>query len=347
MKDNRVFLVTGGSGFLGINLIRYLLARGCRVRSLDIAPFTYPEKSRVTASIGDIRKKKDVIRVMRGVDVVVHCAAALPLYTKEDIYSTEVTGTEVILAVAKQLHVSRVLYISSTAVYGIPNHHPIVESDPMIGVGPYGEAKIQAESACRRARTHGLCVPIIRPKTFVGPERLGIFGMLYDWAYTGHGFPMIGSGNHRYQLLDVEDLCQFIYLVSQKPRTVVNQEFNVGAEKFDSMRADFQSVLTLSGHHKKIVSFPEKPIVLGLRILEALHLSPVYEWIYETAGKDSFVSIEKAKKLGFKPKYSNADALRRNYQWYVKNIQSFARTKGISHRTPWGQGILKLAKLFF
>ena len=347
MKDHRTFLVTGGSGFLGINLIRYLLARGCRVHSLDIAPFTYKEKNRVISFLGDIRKKKDVLQAMQGVDVVVHCAAALPLYTKEDIYSTEVTGTDIVLACAKQLHISRVIYISSTAVYGIPDHHPIVESDRIVGVGPYGEAKIQAEALCRRLRNQGMCIPILRPKTFVGPERLGIFGMLYDWAYTGHGFPMIGSGEHRYQLLDVEDLCQFIYLVSQKPRHLVNCEFNVGAEKFSSMRADFQSVLTLAGHNKHIVSFPEKPVILGLRLLEALHLSPVYEWIYETAGKDSFVSIEKAKKLGFAPKYSNADALRRNYQWYVKNIQSFASTTGISHRTPWGQGILKLAKLFF
>lgn len=293
MKDTRLFLVTGGSGFLGINCIRYLLARGCQVRSLDIAPFTYPEKDKITSFVGDIRDKKAVEQASRGVAVVVHCAAALPLYSKEDIYTTEVTGTDVVLAAAKKCHVSRVIYISSTAVYGIPDHHPIIESDNMIGVGPYGEAKIQAEAVCRRARKQGLCVPIIRPKTFVGPERLGIFGMLYDWAYTGHGFPMIGSGSHRYQLLDVEDLCQFIYLVSQKPNAAVNQEFNVGAEKFGSMRDDFQSVLTLAGHGKRIIGFPEKPVIFGLKVLEALHLSPVYEWIYETAGKDSFVSIDR------------------------------------------------------
>lgn len=347
MKDTRLFLVTGGSGFLGINLIRYLLERGCRVRSLDIVPFTYTEKNKITSIVGDIRDTKAVEQASRGVDVIVHCAAALPLYAKEDIFSTEVTGTEIVLAVAKKLHISRVIYISSTAVYGIPDHHPIVETDKMIGVGPYGEAKIQAEKACVRARKQGLCVPIIRPKTFVGPERLGIFGMLYDWAYTGHGFPMIGSGAHRYQLLDVEDLCQFIYLVSKKPVSSVNQEFNVGALKFGSMREDFQSVLTIAGHKKKIISFPEKPVIFGLRVLEALHLSPVYQWIYETAGKDSFVSIAKAQQLGFRPRYSNSDALKRNYQWYVKNLSTFAKTTGISHRVPWGQGILQFAKLFF
>jgi len=347
MKDSRRFLVTGGSGFLGINLIRYLLSRGCFVRSLDIAPFEYPEKDRINHIIGDIRKKKDVDNAMKGIDIVVHCAAALPLYSEEDIFSTEVQGTEVVLASAKAHKVDRVIYISSTAVYGIPDHHPIYEYDQIIGVGPYGEAKIQAEAACKLVRKQGLCVPIIRPKTFVGPERLGIFGMLYDWAQTGHGFPILGSGTHRYQLMDVEDLCQFIYLCTTKQKKLVNQEFNVGAEKYSTMKEDFQAVLTMAGFGKHIVCLPDAPVIWALRILEALHLSPVYKWIYETAGKDSFVSIDKAKKLGYKPRYSNKDALKKNYQWYLDNLASFKHTTGISHRTPWSQGILQFAKLFF
>jgi len=347
MKDSRRFLITGGSGFLGINLVRYLLSRGCRVRSLDIAPFDYPEKDRIEIVLGDVRNRKDVDAAMKGVDIVVHCAAALPLYSKEDIYSTEVLGTEVVLASAKKYHIDRVIYISSTAVYGIPDHHPIYEYDQIVGVGPYGEAKIQAEAACVVARKGGVCVPILRPKTFVGPERLGIFGMLYDWAQSGHGFPILGNGKHRYQLMDVEDLCQFIYLCSKKPKHLVNQELNVGAEKFSTMKEDFQSVLTMAGFGKHIICLPDAPIIWALRILEALHLSPVYKWIYETAGKDSYVSIAKAKKLGYTPRYSNKEALLRNYQWYLDNLSSFKHTIGISHRTPWSQGVLQLAKLFF
>jgi nucleoside-diphosphate-sugar epimerase len=52
----------------------------------------------------------------------------------------------------------------------------------------------------------GMCIPIIRPKSFVGPERLGVFALFYDWAKDGRHFPMIGSGNNRYQLLDVEPI---------------------------------------------------------------------------------------------------------------------------------------------
>jgi hypothetical protein len=79
-----------------------------------------------------------------------------------------------------------------------------------------------------------------------------------------------------------------------------------------------------------------------------LKLSPLYKWVYETASKDSFVSIEKAEHLlGFKPLYSNKDALVRNFRWYCSNLESFDHRSGISHRVPWKQGILKFFKIFF
>jgi len=176
-------LVTGGSGFLGINLIRHLLAKGAAdIRSLDLGEFDYPEKDRVEAVQGDIRDAAAVAKAMTGVKYVVHTAAALPLYSAEDIHTTDVVGTRVLLEAARKAGVERFVMISSTAVYGIPDHHPLLETDEMIGVGPYGRAKIEAEAECLKARAAGLCVPILRPKSFIGPERLGVFAMLYDWA---------------------------------------------------------------------------------------------------------------------------------------------------------------------
>src|ERR687893_103564 len=89
-----------------------------------------------------------VERAMCGVDYVVHGAAALPLYSEEDIYTTDVVGTQNILMAAERHGVERVVHVSSTAVYGIPDHHPLVEEDRLEGVGPYGQAKIQAEMIC-------------------------------------------------------------------------------------------------------------------------------------------------------------------------------------------------------
>ena len=344
-------LVTGGSGFLGINLIRYLRTKGVdEIRVLDIADFDYPEKSEPWLKFlkGDVRDVAAVEKSVEGCDVVVHCAAALPLYSEHDIYTTEVDGCRNVLAACRKFGCDRMIQISSTAVYGVPKKHPIYETDELIGVGPYGQAKIDAEEICRAAIKEGYCVSIIRPKSFIGPERLGVFALFYDWAYTGHGFPMIGSGLNRYQLMDVDDLCGAIWSAMTYPKDVVATEFNIGAKDFTTMKEDYQAVLDRAGHGKKIRGMPVKPLILILRILEKLHLSPLYPWVYETASTDSFVSIEKAEKLlDFKPKYSNKDALVRNYDWYVAHLSEFAGKSGVSHRVPWKQGLLAVAKLFF
>ena len=342
------YFITGGAGFLGINVVRHLLDHGHEVVSYDIVPFDYPERGRVTAIEGDIRDLEKLTINMRGTDVVIHTAAALPLYKAEDIRSTDIAGTRNVLKAAKECSIERVIHISSTAVYGIPDHHPLYEYDKLDGVGEYGKAKIAAEEMCLEYRKKGMCVAVIRPKSFIGPERLGVFALFYDWAADGHGFPMIGSGNNRYQLLDVEDLCDAIYLCATLPRGKVNDTFNIGAKEFTTMKEDYQAVLDRAGFGKKIRGFPAAPMIWTLRILEALHMSPLYKWVYETASKDSFVSIEKAERmLGFKPKYSNKDALVRNFEWYLEHRDDFKGASGVSHRVPWKQGILAFAKVFF
>jgi len=345
------FFITGGAGFLGINLTRYLLEKGHSVVSYDFSEeYDYPEKELSSVKIikNDIRNLEPLIKAMEDADIVVHTAAALPLYSKEDIFSTDIDGTRNVLEAAKKNGVQRIIQISSTAVYGIPDHHPLKEDDKLIGVGPYGEAKIAAEKICEEYREKGLCVPIIRPKSFVGPERLGVFALFYDWAKDGKGFPMIGSGDNRYQLMDVYDLCQAIYLCATLEKSIVNDTFNIGAEVYTTMKEDYQAVLDAAGFGKKIIGFPAAPMILALRFLEFFHLSPLYKWVYETASKDSFVSIDKAKnKIGFNPIYSNKDALLRNYEWYLDNLDKFEKSSGVSHRVPWKQGILKLAKIFF
>ncbi len=347
-RAERTCLVTGGAGFLGINLVRYLRARGMQVVSLDIAPFDYPERGSVKVLEGDIRDMDAVRAAMEGVDLVVHAAAALPLYSAEEIFSTDVDGIRNVLDAAYETGVDRVVHISSTAVYGIPDHHPLHEDDMLQGVGPYGEAKIRAEEICLEFRHKGMCVPVIRPKSFIGPERLGVFALFYDWAKDGKNFPMLGSGKNRYQLLDVEDLCSAIFLAATLPHTRVNDTFNIGATEFATMKEDYQAVLDYAGHGKRIIPLPAAPAIWTLRLLEKLGLSPLYKWVYETAAKDSFVGVAKAQQaLGWDPKFSNQDALVRNYVWYMDNLATFEGSSGVSHRVPWSQGILKFAKVFF
>lgn len=318
------------------------------VRSLDLAPFDYPEKPHIDAVLGDIRDMQTVEQAIAGVDVVVHCAAALPLASESEILTTGVEGTRVLLNAAQRHGVQRFIFISSTAVYGIPDDHPIREEEPLHGVGPYGNAKIGAERLCGEFRTGSMCVTVLRPKSFVGPERLGAFELLYDWAFDGHGFPVLGPGDNLYQLLDVEDLCEVIFLCMTLEQDAVNDTFNVGAQEFGTLRQSFQAVLDHAGHGKGVVALPARPAIAILRILEALKLSPLYRWIYESASHSSVVSTERLRlRTGFVPKYSNTQALLRNYEWYVAHREEIRGHSGVTHRLPWRRGMLRLAKWFF
>ena len=155
--------------------------------------------------------------------------------------------------------------------------------------------KLKLKKSANEFRQKGFCVPIFRPKSFVGPERLGVFAIFYEWASQAKNFPMIGSGNNRYQFLDVEDLCSCdSYRVLTLPVEKANDTFNIGAAEYTTMKQDYQAVLDHAGFGKKIIPFPAKPVVAVLKLLEILKLSPLYPWIYETASKDSFVSIDKA-----------------------------------------------------
>ena len=351
MKNNNVRIyITGISGFLSINLVRYLREMGYQnISGIDLVDFSYPERDQIVFLQGDIRDPQAVRDSMKDADIVIHTAAALPLYPPEEIYSTEVEGTRIVLQQALDYGVKRFIHISSTAVYGVPDHHPIFETDPVSGVGDYGHAKIQAEALCTEFRNKGLCIPVLRPKSFVGPERLGVFAIFYEWASEGRNFPMIGSGKNRYQLLDVADLCQAIVSGMTLEKSQVNDVFNIGAAEYATMKEDYQVVLDEAGFKKRIITFPAAPVILVLKILEALKLSPLYPWIYETASKDSFVSIEKARqKLNYQPRFSNQEALLRNYRWYLQNKDRLGgENAGVTHRVPWKQKALKLVKFLF
>ncbi|MGK5552438.1 NAD-dependent epimerase/dehydratase family protein [Actinomadura kijaniata] len=349
MNDRRpTLLITGGSGVLGRHLLRRATEHRYRVVALD----TRPPASRsdlVEAHVGDIRDDGLVDRLTRGATAVVHCAAALPSHRPEEIWSVDVDGTRTLLAAAARNGVERFVHVSSTAVYGLPRLRPTPEDHPLEAVDPYNRAKIAAEEVCARFRARGMCVPVLRPKTFLGPGRLGIFAMLFEWAGEGRDFPLPGGGRVRCQMLDVDDLCDVVLRVLDLPAAEVDDVFNVAAASFGTLREDFQAVLDAAGKGGRVVSVPARPAEAVLRVLARMKVSPVYGRLARKLLEDSYVSIEKAQdRLGFRPRYSNTESLLRTYEWYRADVRAGSGHRtGQTHAQPWRQGALRLAKAIF
>ena len=343
------FLVTGASGFLGYHVCKFLIEKNQEVIGLDVNDFEYDDlKNEIKFYKGDIRDSKLIEKVTENVDVVMHGAAALPSESKKVIYDVNLKGMDNILESCIKNKVKRLIYISSTAVYGIPKQHPIDEDAPKIGVGPYGETKIIDEQKCDEYRKKGLTITILRPKTFAGPYRLGVFQIFCDWVYSKKNIPIIGSGKNKYQLLHVQDLVDAIYEVSIAPKENVNDVFNVASYEFKTMKEDLQKVLDYAGYGKKVIPIPSILVIPPLKVFEILHLSPLYEWVYETADKDHYVSVNKLmEKTHWKPKYSTADVWVDTYKWYKENVNKIKKGTGTTHRVAWKQGILEVVKWFF
>jgi nucleoside-diphosphate-sugar epimerase len=335
--------VSGGAGFLGLHLARRLVAEGHAVRMLDLVSLDAEGLEAVEELHGDVRDERAVRALVGGADVVVHAAAALPIRSsRESIRSVNVDGSAVVFAAALEAGVRRVVFISSTAVYGVPEKHPIDEDDPLDGVGWYGESKIDAEGLCAAFALRGLDTVVIRPKTFLGPERLGVFEILFDWIREGRLVPVLGDGSNRYQLLAVEDLVDAVVRAFDAP--VAGAVLNVGAAEFGTVREDLEALIAHAGSASHLRPVPARAAEVLLRGLELAHLSPLAEWHYRTAHRDSFVSIDRARRLlGWEPRFSNAEALCAAYDWYLSHLHEM-RGPGVTHRVPWDQRALAVVK---
>ena len=338
-------LITGGAGFLGYHLCQNFASKYDEVILFDTAEVKLEEYPKNTRFIrGDVRDDEALSTAFKGCDEVVHAASALPLSRPQEIFDVNVEGTRQVLKAAKETEIQSLVYISSTAVYGVPKKHPIEENDALVGVGPYGKSKIMAEEVCLEYRKKGMCVPIVRPKTFIGNGRLGVFQILYDWIKCGKKVPVIGNGNNRYQLLEVDDLTKLIDSILKSDKKEKNDTFNIGAERFSTVKEDVGKLCEYAKTGARVMTTPGGLVKGVLSLFEKLGLSPLYQWVYETADRDSFVSIQKAQDcFGWKPAYSNAEALIRSYQWYEQNYQKASET-GITHRKAWKQGVLSFFK---
>ena len=169
-----------------------------------------------------------------------------------------------------------------------------------------------------------------------------MFEILFDWIREGRRIPILGDGTNRYQLLAVEDLVEAVVRSLEAP--VAGEALNVGAGRFGTVREDLEALIAHAGSRSRLRPVPARPAELALRALELARLSPLAEWHYRTAHKDSFVSIDRARSLlDWEPTLSNAETLCATYDWYLAH-RSELRAAGTTHRVPWDQRALGLLK---
>ncbi|MGI8972869.1 MAG: NAD-dependent epimerase/dehydratase family protein [Gaiella sp.] len=327
------WLVTGGSGFLGLHLLRRLSERGIAVRSLDVTPLDVALPG-VEAITGDVREARVLEKALEGVDVVVHAAAALP--SGRDLEGVNATGTATLARLARSARVQRSVLVSSAVVYGL-RPSPVAESVEPRPVDAYGRSKLAAERAWLASAPSPL---VLRPSAFVGPERLGAFGMLFRWLREGRRIYVLGRGDNRYQLLDVCDLVTAIELAAERPGGGV---LNVGGRISGTVREDLETLIRHAGSSSRVVSVPALPAKAVLAALEALRLSPLQRWHRLSADRDIVFDCTRAgEMLGWAPTSSGAETLARSYDWY--RAGGMERPEGVTNRTMWRErslGILR------
>lgn len=337
-------LITGGSGYFGSLLLNRLLERGYDCAILDINEYE-GLPSNVRFFQADIRDREAVSRSCIGMDVVFHNVAQVPLAKDSRLFdSVNRQGTEILLASALANRVSKVIYTSSSAVYGVPERNPVTETMEPRPREKYGEAKLQGEKCCHAFAEKGLDVTIIRPRTIMGHGRLGIFQILFEWIRTGYNIPVLGGGKNIYQFVHAEDLAEACVLASMKagPDT-----YNCGTDRFGTMREVLEDLCAYANTGSKVVSLPMGPIVLGMEITSKLGLSPLGAYHSLMYGRSMYFDISKAKtELGWQPKHSNNEMFRESFDWYLKNYQKINASgpERSHHRSGMKQGVLSVLR---
>lgn len=334
-------LITGGSGFLGNLIARRLLEAGEQVKVLDIwKDPTFPIEIEFIKS--DIRDFDKVMHAMKGVEYVHHNVALVPLTKSgKDFWSVNVEGARIAAESAKKSGVKNFVHMSSSAIYGAPTELPITLKTSYNPIEVYGRGKLEGEiSVSKVLRDSNTNLVIIRPRTIIGPGRLGIFQVLFKWIEENRNVYTIGNGKNLFQFVHAIDLMNAYMLAfsTDHPGT-----FNIGTDNFGTLREALEHLILHARSESKVVSLPRKSSILALTLADKLRISPLAPWHYLTYDKPFYFELTEIKNLGWRPKYSNDAMFREAYDIY-KSGQKIGSDSSSPHRKQISEGILKLIK---
>lgn len=336
-------LITGGSGFLGSLIVESLVKRGDSVVSLDI--WEPPDRNKsIEFVLGSILDRDLVRRAVKGVDVVHHSAALVPLTKAGKLFhEVNVEGTRIVAEESARANVSYFVHTSSSTVFGCPSSSPVSNSKPLEPVEEYGISKLGAEVVAKEVSDKsGMPLIVVRPRTMVGVGRLGIFQILFEWISENRNIYVIGDGKNKIQFLHGDDLIDCYMFLCEKKRPGF---YNVGTDRFDSLETTLGNLITHAGSKSKIRHLPKNLTMQGLAWLDALGLSPLAPWHYLTYSEDFYFDMNPLLELGWKPRYSNDEMFRIAYDDFVTNYDKTGdASTNSAHRKRVKEKILWLLK---
>ncbi len=338
-----IHLVTGGAGFVGKRIVETLVEAGYQVRSIDLLSSEGLPKG-VEHFQGSILDRDLLKRSMGNVEVLHHVAAAVPLAGSRRVFEEmNVEGTRLVLDQAIQSGARHFNYVSSSAVYGKVQSEdcPLKETSPPRPFEAYGASKLRGEElVMEKTSIHKeLKATIIRPRTVLGPGRLGIFDLLFHWVANNKNIYIIGPGTNKIQLVHVDDLARFSVLAAEQGASGI---YNVGTDRFNTMNELLRNLCHFAGSRSKIVSIPTRIAQSGLWAVDKLRLSPFSSWHYTTFHRDYYFDLTKAMGVAsWRPRFSNEEMLIESYKWYLQNSGSKNIGRSI-HNRPLKKGLISL-----
>ena len=233
-------LVTGGAGFVGSNLVRRLIREGARVTVLDDL-FTGRRENLPDSGLefveGSVCDPPTVERLVAGNEVVFHCAArniVVSTRNPREDFETNIGGTLNVLLAARALGGRRIVYTSSTSVYGNPRYLPINEDDHLSLLTPYAVSKLAGENYCMAFyESYDLPATAVRYSNIYGPGQdpanpyCGVVAKFTEALFAGRPPAIHGDGNQSRDFTYVDDAIEATLLAATSPRAV-GEVFNVG-----------------------------------------------------------------------------------------------------------------------
>jgi nucleoside-diphosphate-sugar epimerase len=305
-------LITGGSGFIGTNLVTHLLKQGHNVTIYDKRKSkAYPD----LCIVGHVRDKEQLSLSMRGVDMVYHLAAEHRdnVHPASLYYEVNVGGAENMVFALKKNNVKRLIFTSTVAVYGLNSGEPDEDSQ-IIPFNDYAKSKYMAETIFNKwADSESTnCLVIVRPTVIFGENNRGnVYNLLHH--LSSGKFMMVGKGTNRKSMGYVLNLCSFLTtLIEFLPGTYV---FNY-ADKPDLCMNELIEIFNNILRKNSINNF-RIPYVLGLMggyaydILTRItgKTYPISSIRIKKFCSDTVINTDKLQQTGFLPSYTLAEGL--------------------------------------